>query len=160
METRLTATVKYRIQLILLLSLLLLFNVGKAQEGLNFISYQNKDGLTSGNVKAMLKDRHGFMWFGTDDGLNRFDGVNFTVYKHIVGDSTTVGGDNISALYEDPSGNLWIGTNQSLSLYNRSTDKFTSYTFMGNCAVRTICRDYSGNLWVGAHSGLYKLSDS
>ncbi len=160
METRLTATVKYRVQLILLLSLILLFNVGKAQEGLNIISYKNKDGLSSGNVKAMLKDRHGFMWFGTDDGLNRFDGVNFTVYKHVVGDSTTVGGDNISALYEDPSGNLWVGTNQSLSLYNRSTDKFTSYTFMGNCAVRTICMDYSGNLWVGAHSGLYKLSDS
>src|SRR6185295_8988810 len=162
MERRLTVIVKYRInQLIFLLSLILLFNIAKAQqEGLNFINYKNKDGLSSGNVRAMLKDRHGFMWFGTDDGLNRFDGVNFTVYKHDASDSTTIGGDNISSLYEDPSGNLWIGTNQSLSLYNRSTDKFSSYTFMGGCAVRTICTDHSGNLWVGAYSGLYKLSDS
>src|SRR5690242_12756020 len=162
MESKRIATARNRVNaVIFLLSLNLFFNVASAQQdGLNFINYKNKDGLSSGNIKAMLKDRHGFMWFGTDDGLNRFDGVNFTVYKHDEADSTTIGGDNISALYEDPSGNLWIGTNQSLSLYNRSTDKFSSYTFMGGCAVRTISSDHSGNLWVGAFSGLYKLSDS
>jgi signal transduction histidine kinase/ligand-binding sensor domain-containing protein/DNA-binding response OmpR family regulator len=163
MERNLTAILKMRVNpLCLLVCLFLLANLVKAQQttGFNFINFKNKDGLSSSSVKAILKDRHGYMWFGTDDGLNRFDGVNFTVYKHNASDSTSLAGNNISALYEDPSGNLWIGTNQSLSLYNRSTDNFSNYTFMGGCAVRSLVSDRSGNLWVGAHSGLYKLSDS
>src|SRR5688500_12136808 len=157
MERNLTAILKVRVKpFCLLVCLFLLANVVKAQQtGFNFINFKNKDGLSSSSVKAILKDRYGYMWFGTDDGLNRFDGVNFTVYKHDALDSTSIGGNNISALYEDPSGNLWVGTNQSLSLYNRSNDKFSSYTFMGGCVVRSLITDRSGYLWVCAYSGIF-----
>lgn len=126
--------------------------------GPSFINFNNKDGLSSNSVNAIIKDKYGYMWFATEDGLNKFDGANFTVYRHNVIDSTTIGGNVITALYEDHSGNLWVGTNQSLSLYNREKDAFVNYHIGGNGAVRTVIEDHSGNLWLGGYWGLYRFN--
>ncbi len=128
------------------------------QPSFNFINFNNKDGLSSSSVNAIVKDRYGYMWFATEDGLNKFDGINFTVYRHNAADTASIGGNMISALCEDTSGNLWIGTNQSLSVYNKEKDAFTNFSFMGNSATRALCTDHLGNLWVGGYYGLYKLS--
>jgi len=125
--------------------------------GINFINFNNKDGLSSSSVNAIIKDRYGYMWFATEDGLNKFDGVNFTVYRHNLSDTTSIGGNVITALCEDRLGNLWVGTNQCLSVYDRRRDAFTNFQFMGNSATRAICSDHLGNLWVGGYFGLYKL---
>jgi signal transduction histidine kinase/ligand-binding sensor domain-containing protein/AraC-like DNA-binding protein len=145
----------------LLFPILFMLGVASAQQtGIHFINFNNKEGLSSSSVNAIIKDKYGYMWFATEDGLNKFDGVNFTVYRHNLTDTTTIGGNVISALFEDRWGNLWIGTNQSLSVYNRKKDAFINYRFMGNSATRAIAADHFGNLWVGGYFGLYKLNYS
>ena len=128
------------------------------QNDLNFVNFTTGDGLSSNTVNAILKDKYGFMWFGTDDGLNRFDGVKFSVYRHKDSDTASIGGNSILAIHEDRSGNLWIGTNASLSLYNRKKDSFTHYKFTLNNIACTLFSDYQGNLWIGSYHGLFKLN--
>lgn len=142
----------------LLLPLLLVLQKANAQQSdINFINFSSKDGLSSSSVNAIIKDQYGYMWFATGDGLNKFDGINFTVYRNNPADTTSIGGDIITAFYEDDQGNLWIGNNRTLSLYDRKKDAFRNYNFWGNSAVRAIGADRSGNLWVGGYSGLYKF---
>lgn len=138
---------------------LLITLTGIAQPAdLNFINFSNKDGLSSNIVHAIVKDKFGYMWFATDDGLNKFDGVNFTVYRNNHADSTSISGNTIFALHEDAAGNLWIGTNTSLSLYNRKKDAFINYDFAGKNIIRALCTDHAGNLWVGSFNGLYQFN--
>ncbi|MDP4218482.1 MAG: two-component regulator propeller domain-containing protein, partial [Bacteroidota bacterium] len=132
--------------------------IGAQQKEPNFINFSNKEGLSSNCVTAICKDSHGYMWFATDDGLNKFDGANFTIYRHNANDSGTVGGNDINALCEDRHGNLWVGANHALSRYDREKDAFTNYGFMGNSAIRAICEDHTGDLWVGGYSGLYRFN--
>ena len=76
----------------------------------------------------MLQDSQGFMWFGTEDGMNQYDGYNFTIYKHDPEDPNSLGGNWVQALSEDDSGMLWIGTGDGgLSRYDRTLDQFTHY---------------------------------
>jgi len=138
--------------------LVLPFHLAVSQQSdLNFVNFNNKDGLSSNTVTAILKDKYGYMWFGTDDGLNKFDGVNFTVYRHREGDTASIGANSILALHEDSSGNLWVGTNAALSLYNRDKDCFINYQFTSNNTARAIFRDHKGNLWIGSYIGLFKF---
>jgi len=131
----------------------------------NFTSLSSRDGLLSNSVNAILKDRYGLMWFATDDGLNKFDGTNFTVYRHLPGDSTSLRTNEVLALHEDRSGNLWIGTSGGgLSLYDRKKDHFIHYpvktapaTLTGSDVIRGICSDSQGNIWIAEYAALYKL---
>ena len=87
------------------------------------------DGLTQGSVYYMLKDSRGFMWFGTQDGLNRHDGHHFQPYRPVLTSQGlprpgSIRGINIFGIVEDPNGNLWIGTEEGLNRYNRLTDQF------------------------------------
>jgi signal transduction histidine kinase/ligand-binding sensor domain-containing protein/DNA-binding response OmpR family regulator len=124
----------------------------------HFFNYTYKDGLSANCVNSICKDRYGYMWFATNDGLNKFDGANFSVYKHNSADSTTIGGNDIAILYKDRRGNLWAGTNQSLSQYNSEKDAFVNYHFTGNSAIRGLCEDYTGDIWAGGYTGLFRLS--
>ena len=124
---------------------------GNAQKEINFISLTTKDGLSANNVNAILKDRYGMMWFGTEDGLDKFDGHHFTVYRQKPGDSTSLQANEILSLHEDREGNLWIGTSGgSLSLYDRKRDAFINYpatgalNSIGNSVIRSVCSDYPG----------------
>ncbi|MBD2699961.1 histidine kinase [Spirosoma sp. BT702] len=88
------------------------------------------DGLTQGSVYAILKDSRGFLWFGTQDGLNRYDGQRFRTYHPTIGrqgaiQAGTIRGNNIFGIVEDPDGNLWIGTEAGLNRYDRQRDQFT-----------------------------------
>jgi signal transduction histidine kinase/ligand-binding sensor domain-containing protein/CheY-like chemotaxis protein/AraC-like DNA-binding protein len=114
-----------------LLLLLCLFGAlpAVAQPGrLNFTSLGTRDGLLSNSVNAIIKDRFGFIWFATNDGLDKFDGTNFTVYRRRAGDTTSLRSNEILALHEDKAGNLWIGTSGgALSMYDRTRDCFINY---------------------------------
>src|SRR5687767_3790623 len=81
------------------------------QQKINFTSLTSKDGLSSSTVTAILKDRQGMMWFATEDGLNKYDGTSFTVYRHSDMDPNSLPANYIESLHEDRSGNLWVGTN-------------------------------------------------
>jgi len=69
-----------------------------------------EQGLSQSSVYCLLQDRQGFMWFGTQDGLNKYDGYRFTVYKHDVLDSNSLSNNCVNSIYEDRAGTLWIGT--------------------------------------------------
>lgn len=131
---------------------------------INFTSLSTKDGLSSNAVTAILKDRYGLMWFGTEDGLDKFDGINFTVYRQKPGDSTSLQANEILALHEDREGNLWIATSGgSLSLYDRKKDAFINFpansgpNSIANKVIRSVCSDYLGNIWIASFSGVNVL---
>jgi len=105
------------------------------------------------------------MWFGTEDGLNRYDGYKFTVYRNNPKDSTSVSSNNIHTIYEDSRGNLWIGSNGGgLSLYNKNTESFIRFkatidderTISDNF-ITAIYEDSKNNLWIGTYRGLNLL---
>lgn len=129
-------------------------NTHAQQSNLSFINFSSKHGLSSNVVNAIHKDRYGYMWFGTDDGLTKFDGVNFTIYKHNPDDSTSIGANGISQICEDRYGNLWIGTDGRLSRYDIEKNAFVNYGFTRS-GIRALCTDHRGNVWVGGYAGLF-----
>ena len=87
--------------------------------------YTVKDGLSQNSVTALFRDRDGYLWVGTQDGLNRFDGYAFTQYRHDPGDPRSLSDQYVTAIEQDKDGKLWVGTRNGLSLFNRSTNDFT-----------------------------------
>jgi ligand-binding sensor domain-containing protein/signal transduction histidine kinase len=97
------------------------------------------DGLSQSTVFAIAQDSSGFMWFGTMDGLNRYDGYSFRVYKHIPFDKTSLSSGFIRCLTVDPKGRLWIGTeNGGLLLYQRHEDRFENCTEYSDYSFKTV----------------------
>lgn len=121
---------------------------------LNFINFSSNSGLSSNDINSIAKDRFGYMWFATEDGLNRFDGINFRVYVHNSLDTNSIGSDQLQTVCVDPQGNLWVGTNRTLSLYDRKRDCFHNYNITNGTAIRSICSDNAGHLWIGSYAGL------
>ncbi|HEY4653698.1 MAG TPA: two-component regulator propeller domain-containing protein [Cyclobacteriaceae bacterium] len=121
-----------------------------------------EDGLSQGSVYCVLQDRKGFLWFGTQDGLNKYDGYEFTVYRHNKYDTSSLSDNCINAIHEDRSGNLWIGTlSGGLNRLDRLTNEFTSYQALENNSaslssntISCIFQDRSGKIWVGTDDGL------
>lgn len=130
-------------------------------DNVNFTSLGTRDGMISNSVTAILKDRFGLMWFATNDGLNKFNGTNFTVYRHIPGDTTSLRSNEILALHEDRQGNLWVGTSGgALSMYDRQRDCFINYpnhigdaksTLLPTALIRSICSDGQGRIWMAQY---------
>ena len=90
-----------------------------------FIKYSTQMGLSSNSQRCVIQDHDGFIWIGTGDGVNRFDGRTFKVYRKIPNDSTSLRSNNVMCMYVDRKGVLWIGTFQSgLSRYNKEKDIF------------------------------------
>ncbi|MGE5519105.1 MAG: two-component regulator propeller domain-containing protein, partial [Candidatus Dadabacteria bacterium] len=147
--------------IILFLCLFYLFSAGAQSLDINFTSLRTKDGLSSNSVNAIIKDKQGLIWFGTEDGLDKFDGTNFTIYRHKQGDATTLQANEILSLHEDRSGNLWVGTSGgSLSLYDRKKDVFINFPSDGkqnaitNNVINGIGSDYHGRIWIATYSGV------
>ena len=123
------------------------------------------DGLSQLNVSSLLKDSDGFLWIGTDDGLNRFDGYNFEVFRHISGDSSSIADNKVYSLCEDQKGRIWAGTNLGgLQLYNKQTRSFKKYihepgndSSLSNNTVLKIIECTDGFLWIGTNQGLNKF---
>src|SRR5262245_41565077 len=83
-----------------------------------FSNYMLDDGLSNNNANCITRDWDGYVWIGTEAGLNRFNGYDFTVYKSLAGDSTTISSNSIHALFTDSRGRLWIGTSQGICKYD------------------------------------------
>lgn len=131
------------------------------QDDINFTTLTTKDGLSSNNVNAIIKDRYGFMWFATDDGLDRFDGVNFKVYRRKPNESASLQANEILSLHEDKAGNLWVGTSSgSLNLYNRKKDAFINFESkpaegsIRNNVIMSLASDFQDKLWIGHFDGI------
>ncbi|MEI6945595.1 two-component regulator propeller domain-containing protein [Paraflavisolibacter sp. H34] len=113
--------------LALMLLLLVACPEGRAQS-LSFDYLTVKDGLPQSTVRSITKDKYGFMWMGTWNGLCRYDGYRFKVYRSIPGDTTSLANNRIHYIYKDPSGTLWVATfNSYICRYNYETDNFTRF---------------------------------
>ncbi len=99
--------------------------VSNAQQHKRYLVYDVKNGLSQNAVHAIMRDRQGLVWIGTQDGLNSFDAANFTTYTHISEDSTSISDQFVLSIKEDATGNLWVGTRNGLNYFNRRTKKFT-----------------------------------
>jgi len=119
-----------------------------------------EQGLSQANVNCILQDRRGFMWFGTQDGLNRYDGYVFTVFRHEPLDSSSLSQNWVSACLEDHRGALWVGTRGGLDRFDPTSETFRHFPHdpsqaqgLSNDRVRSIYEDRQANLWVGAEGG-------
>lgn len=125
------------------------------QKEYKFINFSSKNGLSSNSINSIIKDKNGFMWFGTEDGLNKFDGQNFKVYRHKETDSTSIGRGPVNDLTQDKDGQIWLATNFTLSVYNLNLDSFINYDFTNYGWITCLYADHSGKIWVGTYSGLF-----
>lgn len=133
---------------------------------LKFNHLSLEQGLSQSTVNAIVQDGQGFMWFGTQDGLNRFDGYQIVVYKHKANDTNSISDNGIWCMLRDRLGDLWIGTMRGgLNRYSGITDRFTSFGHdpanplsIGENNVISLFEDSRGTLWIGTLSkGLDRL---
>ncbi len=118
-------------------------------------------GIAQSNVTCVLQDSRGFMWFGTRDGLDRFDGYEYTIYRNQEHNDRSVSNNFISAMIEDPTGDLWIGTwGGGLDHWDRQKDKFTHFPGrIANDFINCLLLDSHGDLWVGTDGdGVYRIN--
>lgn len=118
-------------------------------------------GLSSNHVFCIHQDSMGFMWFGTNRGLNRWDGYSFKIFEHDPKDSTTVSSNLVKCISEDSTGCLFLGTGNGLNIYDPRTETFTRYQFEGkiaeNNAINCMFWD-NDTLWLGTQNGLVRFN--
>ncbi|MBO9592250.1 MAG: response regulator [Niabella sp.] len=113
-------------------------------------------GLSQSTVFVVQQDHQGFIWVGTQDGLNRYDGKTFTVFRPNKKDSNSLFSSYIRSLYTDPQGLLWIGGNKGVSCYNYKQERFDNYPLPvkpGEWFVTGITADLQNRIWIAANSG-------
>ncbi len=132
-------------------------------QNLHFTNYTTKDGLSNNKINAILQDKTGFLWFGTDDGLNRFDGYEFKIYRNDPKDSNSISSNNIWSLFEDAEGNLWIGTKSGdLNYYDSNKEIFKHWKIESGVvkenSITALYKNESDYIWIGTYqSGLYRF---
>ena len=104
------------------------------------------DGLSNNVIFAVLEDSRGYLWVGTFQGLNRYDGYGMRVYRHIPGDTTSLSHDEVISLHEGPGGTLWVGTyGGGLNRFDPDTETFTAYRHREG--------DEGVCIWIGTEGG-------
>jgi ligand-binding sensor domain-containing protein len=129
---------------------------------LTFSHLTTADGLSQNTVTDILQDRRGFMWFATGDGLNRYDGNAFVIYKHDENDPGSLSHNFIRDLLEDDDGYLWVAAYPGVNRLDPRTERSTRYVYdpknpngLSGDSVESIARDSPGHLWFGtSESGL------
>ncbi len=124
-----------------------------------------EDGLSNNFCYCTIQDKEGFIWFGTEDGLNRWDGSVFKVFKNNPDDSSTISNSKIYAISEDSEGDLWISTGYGLNRYNKSTENFKRYFFVDTTisvphanTIGPVVEDSADIFWIGTRVGLVKFN--
>ncbi|WP_310586119.1 hybrid sensor histidine kinase/response regulator [Telluribacter humicola] len=128
---------------------------------MHFRHLTTNEGLSQNNVTCILQDSKGFMWFGTQDGLNRFDGYEFRIYRNDPGRPGSLSHSYVWKIFEDREGRIWVGTDDGgLNLFDRATNSFIHYRHkpgdknsLSHNKVVAITQDRQGRLWVGTSGG-------
>lgn len=131
-------------------------------ENARFRHFFIEQGLSNNSARAILQDKKGFIWVGTEDGLNKFNGYSWTVYKNDPQDTTSISFGNITSLYEDKVGQIWIGIDGGgVNIFNTHTSKFTHLTnnpsdpnSLVSNHVKYILEDKDGLFWIATWKGL------
>ncbi len=143
--------------LFVLLALLVCPLISIAQ---NFDRITLDNGLSQSHINCIRQDSTGFIWFGTNGGLNRYDGSEFKIFLHDIYDSTSISNNIINCIYEDDLGLLWVGTQNGLNVYDKSKDQFTTFkskvtdpNSLSSNIITAIVKDTLGNYWIGTDGG-------
>jgi signal transduction histidine kinase/ligand-binding sensor domain-containing protein/CheY-like chemotaxis protein len=123
-------------------------------KGKSFIEIGEEDGLSQRWVRCIDQDKYGFMWFGTRDGLNRYDGNEFSIYRPNP-KNNSLGAPTINDIYEEENGMLWVCTTNGISIYQRETDEFKPFPYIRHGEVNCMIKTKSGLYWFGTQNGLY-----
>ena len=149
-----------KIKFLLLAIVCFLFEGISFSQPYYFRHYQVENGLSNNAVICSLQDRKGFLWFGTKDGLNRFDGYSFKVFRANPDKAGSIGGNFIISLYEDRNGSLWAGTEKGLYKYDARTENFSLLRTNEISPVTDIRMDGKGNLWFISDFTLIKYNEA
>jgi signal transduction histidine kinase/ligand-binding sensor domain-containing protein len=146
-----------RLQLIIFLLLQAISLLSFSQNSnIKFTRLTTSDGLSQNSVFATVKDYRGFMWFATDEGLNKYDGYKFTVYKHDAQNKESISNSSLYSVFEDAAHNLWVLTAEGLDRFDRITEKFIHYnTAEKGVPFRSIFQDSLKRIWLGSAEGFY-----
>src|ERR1700728_680838 len=109
---------------ILFLSMLLPLLSFSQQQSIKFEHIGTREGLSQINVNCIIQDSRGFMWIGSRNGLNRYDGYKFIIYRYDPLNKNTLSNNMITDVAEGPDGNIWIATQSGLNMYERNTGRF------------------------------------
>lgn len=137
-------------------------------ENIRFTYFDKEYGLSQNSVLCMMQDRDGFIWVGTEDGLNRFDGYGFTVFNTNRRDFRTISDNTIHSIAEDKDGRLWIATeNEGVNVYNKVDGLFVYYRHQANNissistnAIKKIFVDSKYRVWIGTNGGGLNLFEA
>ena len=139
---------------------------GIASPDFSFIKYEVDNGLSHNTVRCVIQDKTGFMWFGTGDGLNRFDGINYKIFHNDQQDTTSLRNNSIHSLYEDREGKIWVGTEKGIDIYDPQTGKFTPFrtqtpdeVIISSC-VSVITTGPEHQIWIGTQGQGLLIYDS
>ena len=123
-----------------------------------FTHYQVENGLSNNAVLCSLQDHQGFMWFGTRDGLNRFDGLSFKVFRNDPDNKTSIGSNSLQCLYEDVNNRIWAGTEKGIFRYDEQTEKFSQLKVAGDLSIRNI-KVTGSDIWYISLYTLYRYNE-
>ncbi|HEY5511028.1 MAG TPA: two-component regulator propeller domain-containing protein [Prolixibacteraceae bacterium] len=146
-----------------MLGIILMNYQSSGQENRYVFSHLNvNNGLSQNQINCIYRDSKGFVWFGTNAGLNRFDGSSIEVFSYEKSDKGSIANNTISAIAEDKNGNLWIGTGNGVSMLNSQTYQFREFDYSSlstaRCGdiryVNALAVDRAGNLWIGTNNGV------
>lgn len=162
----LTSSFLYMFGFRLLLSLLLLSPCLRGQSALPMAALTIKDGLSQGMIFDIVQTSDGFMWFGTKDGLNRYDGYHFTVFRHTPADSFSLADNTVTRLFEDRQQRLWAKTRSGVDVFDPRTQRFRHIVLADAPQINAyreemadIKEDPAGNIWVSSgFGGLFRIS--
>jgi signal transduction histidine kinase/ligand-binding sensor domain-containing protein/DNA-binding response OmpR family regulator len=137
--------------------LTILFSLSSNGRSYYFRHYRNENGLSNNTVVACIQDRRGFMWFGTKEGLSRFDGFQFRIFLHDPNSSNTLRNNFITSLCEDLDGWIWIGTAEGICYYIPDNDLFGEIS-LGDISgmITDIESDDNHSIWISTSAGVYK----
>ncbi len=152
----------YIIYTLLLMTILITINIDyvSAYSNINFKNITNEDGLPQATVETMIQDKNGYIWIGTNDGLSRYNGYEFKVYKHDEDLKDSISNNYIVDIKEDNKGYIWVGTANGLSKIDTKTDSITNYNMndekrnLSHYNIGDILITKSGQVLVGTSDGL------
>lgn len=144
------------------LNAVLLAQIMSDNEAIKFVNLSIKEGLSQSSVLSLYQDQKGYMWAGTRDGLNRYDGVDFLKFRYSSRDSNSLSQNVVKAICEDEHGGLWIGTENGLNKYNEKTKGFQRIWVSSEMSteanqITSLCAADNGAMWVGTIKGLHKI---